>query len=48
MIGRMRQRQKVQQQAEAQERQSAALAQKRNDYNRAFGACMEGRGYTVR
>lgn len=28
--------------------QSANFAEKRNDYNRAWSACMEGRGYTVR
>jgi hypothetical protein len=48
MIGGMRQRQKVRQQAQAQEQQSTDLAQKQNNYNRAFGACMEGRGYTVK
>ncbi len=48
MIGGMRQRQKMSQQAQAQQQQSAALAQQQNNYNRAFGACMEGRGYTVK
>ena len=28
--------------------QNANYAEKRNDYNRAWSACMEGRGYTVR
>ena len=36
------------QQAQAQEQQNAAYSQKQNDYNRAFGACMEGKGYTVK
>jgi hypothetical protein len=48
MIGGMRQRQKMREQAEAQQQQNAGLAQNRNNYNRAFGACMEGRGYTVK
>ncbi len=48
MIGGMRQRQKKNQQAQAQQQQSAAVAQQQNNYNRAFGACMEGRGYTVK
>lgn len=28
--------------------QSANISEKRNEYNRAWSACMEGRGYTVR
>ncbi len=48
MVGGMRQRQKIGQQAEAQQQQNAALAQLQSNYNRAFGACMEGRGYTVK
>lgn len=28
--------------------QTANFAEKRNEYNRAWSACMEGRGYTVR
>ena len=48
MIGGMKQRQKMQQQAQEQEQQKAALAQKQSNYNRAFSACMEGRGYTVK
>ncbi len=30
------------------EQESARYQQQRDGYNRAFGACMEGRGYTVR
>ena len=30
------------------EKQLAQDQQRRNNYNRAFGACLEGRGYTVR
>lgn len=48
VAGGMRQRQKRRQSAEAQQQQSAAYEAKRNDYNRAFGTCMEGRGYTVK
>jgi hypothetical protein len=35
------------QQAKAQQ-QAAAADQKRADYNRAWGACLEGKGYTVK
>ncbi len=48
MIGGLRQRQKMQQQAQAQQQQAAARAQQQYNYHRAFGACMEGRGYTVK
>jgi hypothetical protein len=48
MVGGMQQRQKKRQQADAQQQQSAATSQKQNEYNKAFGACMEGRGYTVK
>jgi hypothetical protein len=48
MIGGMKKRDKAAQQAQAQQQQSAALASKQSEYNRAFGACMEGRGYTVK
>lgn len=52
MAGGMRQRQSQRTQAQAQaqkaEQEQAALAQKRDTYNRAYGACLEGRGYTVK
>jgi hypothetical protein len=35
-------------QVQAQQQQFALYAQGRDSYNRAFGACLEGRGYTVR
>lgn len=35
------------QQAQAQQ-QAAAADQKRAEYNRAWGACLEGKGYTVK
>ena len=48
MIGGMRKRGQAQQQAAAQQQQQAAASSKKAEYNRAFGACMEGRGYTVK
>jgi uncharacterized protein HemX len=48
MAGGMRQRDKMRQEQQAQQQQSAAISQKQNDYNRSFGACMEGRGYSVK
>jgi len=52
LIGGMRRhdqraREEAAQQQWAQQ-QSAQYAQGRNQYNRAYSACMEGRGYTVR
>ncbi len=47
MVGGSRQRQKRRQSAQAQQ-QTADYEAQRNNYNRAFGACMEGRGYTVK
>jgi hypothetical protein len=48
MIGGMKKRQKQSQQQQAQQQQNAAFTQAQSNYNRAFGACMEGRGYTVK
>ena len=52
MTGGMRSRQQKRQQAQAQEQkaqqESAAYAQKRDTYNRAYSACLEGKGYTVK
>jgi hypothetical protein len=48
MIGGMRQRDKRRQQAQAQDQAKAQLSQQQDAYNRAFGACMEGRGYRVK
>lgn len=48
MVGGMRQRQNRRQSAAAQQQQSAAYQSSRDEYNRAYGACMEGRGYTVK
>jgi hypothetical protein len=44
--GQMRQDEKARQQWEQQ--QANEYAQKRNTYNRAFSACMESKGYTVK
>jgi hypothetical protein len=47
MVGGMKKRD-ARRQAEAQNQQySAAMSQKHTEYNRALGACLGGRGYTV-
>lgn len=48
LIGGVRGRREREQYAETQQAQTAAYGQARSGYNRAFGACMEGRGYTVK
>jgi hypothetical protein len=52
MIGGMRRRDQQRRQQEAQDQwaqqQAAQYTQARNTYNRAFSACLEGRGYTVK
>ena len=52
LIGGMRRRDqsRQQQQAEQQwaEQQAADYSQQRSAYNRAYGACLEGKGYTVK
>jgi hypothetical protein len=52
LIGGMRRRdqQRRQQQSQDQwaQQQTAQYSQNRNNYNRAFSACLEGRGYTVK
>lgn len=49
VLGRVRERQAAQTaQQQAAQQQQAARAQQRALYERAFGACMEARGYTVR
>ena len=52
VMGGMRRQDQVRQQEQVQERwaqeQAAQYAQKRNHYNRAYGACLEGKGYTVK
>jgi len=46
--GAIRKRRGEQQQAAAQQQQQAANQAQPATYQRAFGACMEGRGYTVK
>ncbi len=41
-------RQDQQAKAQWEQQQANEYAQKRNTYNRAFGACMESKGYTVK
>jgi hypothetical protein len=48
MIGGMKKRDQQKAAAQSQQQQASAVASKQGDYNRAFGACMEGRGYTIK
>lgn len=52
LIGGMRrndqQRQQQQAQQQWEQEQAANYANQRNNYNRAYSACLEGRGYTVK
>jgi hypothetical protein len=48
LIGGIRKRQNKKQQEEAQQQQAASVAAGRSEYNRAYSACLEGRGYTVK
>jgi hypothetical protein len=52
LIGGVRQsssnRQTEQQQQQWAQQESASYANNRNNYNRAYSACLEGRGYTVK
>ena len=52
LIGGVRQsshnRQTEQNQQQWEQRESANYANNRNNYNRAYSACLEGRGYTVK
>ena len=52
LLGGMRRRDQVRhEQAEQQEwaqQQASNYQHKRNEYNRAYGACLEGKGYTVK
>lgn len=52
LMGGMRKRDQVRQQEQAQEQwaqeQAAQYTQKRSEYNRAYAACLEGKGYTVK
>jgi len=52
LIGGMRRRDQVRSEEQAQEQwaqqQAAQYQQRRNEYNRAYSACLEGKGYTVK
>ena len=52
MVGGMKTRQSRRNQAQAQQQQAqqqtAATDQQRSTYNRAYSACLEGKGYTVK
>jgi len=48
LLGGMKGRDQRRQQESAQQQQAAAHNKKRSDYNRAYGACLEGKGYTVK
>lgn len=52
MIGGMRRRDQKRREAQAQQQwaqeQTAAYTQKRDTYDRAYSACLEGKGYTVK
>ena len=52
LVGGVRQSRKNQQvqqdQAQWEQQQAAEYSSKRNSYNRAYSACLEGRGYTVK
>jgi hypothetical protein len=46
--GALRQRGQVRQQQQAQQAEASAQNAQRSQYQRAYGACLEGRGYTVK
>ena len=48
MKTRQQRRQGAQQQQQASQQQQSAYDEARNTYNRAFGVCLEGKGYTVK
>ncbi len=48
IIGGARRARSQQQQQQYAQQQAAGYEQQRNNYNRAWGACMEGKGYTVK
>jgi hypothetical protein len=48
MKSRDQKRQQTQQQQQASQQQQATNAEALNAYNRALGACLEGKGYTVK
>jgi hypothetical protein len=48
IVGGARRRQSQKEQEQWAQEQSAGYSKRRGDYNRAWGACMEGKGYTVK
>ncbi len=48
LLGGMRRRDSNRQQNDWARQESANYQRDRDAFNRAFGACLEGRGYTVR
>ena len=49
MGGRAGQKQaNAQAQQQAQQQQQQAAANTKNEFNKAFGVCLEGKGYTVK
>ena len=48
LMGGMRRRDSNRQQDQWAQQESANYQRQRSEFNRAFGACLEGRGYTVR
>lgn len=48
LIGGMRQRDQTQKQEQVNQQQSAQYNHLKNNYNRAYGSCLSGRGYTVK
>ena len=48
VIGGVRRNKSNKEQEQYAQQQSAEYEQKRNAYNRAWGACLEGKGYTVK
>ena len=52
LFGGMRKNDQVRREKQAQDQwaqeQTAQYTSKRNEYNRAYGACLEGKGYTVK
>ncbi len=47
-VGAMKKKKGQKEQQAAVQKETAAADQKRAEYNRAFGACLEGKGYTVK
>lgn len=47
MRGNDQKRDEAQKQAQWEQQEGAAYAEKRNTYNRAYKACMEGKGYAL-